>query len=145
MSNEFIEEYNEFLSGEISAVETYDLALKNAIQADVKDALLKCRDSHADRVAKLAARVANLGGKPVDGAGVWGSFATFIQKSAGNERDAIALLEQSEAERLVRFEAQQHIVVSPVLDFLKDELLPAQHVTHLTMSALLKSMLPLAS
>ena len=28
MSNEFIEDFNEFLAGEISAVETYDLALK---------------------------------------------------------------------------------------------------------------------
>ncbi|MGH9552082.1 MAG: DUF2383 domain-containing protein [Terriglobales bacterium] len=143
MSHEFIEEYNTFLAGEMSAVETYELALKTAASADIKQALVQCQNSHADRVRKLTARVTELGGKPAAGDGVWGPFAAFNQKGAGSEHDAIALLEQSEAERLVQYEAQQKIVVSPVLDVLTDDLLPAQHETHLTLSSMLKTMQPL--
>jgi hypothetical protein len=142
MSNELITEFNAFLSGEISAVETYELALKSAIEADIREALIKCRNSHSNRVDKITACVLELGGEPATSSGVWGSFAAFIQKGAGSEAKAIELLEESEAERLVQYEAQQKLVVSPVLEVLKDDLLPLQHETHLTMSSLLKSLLP---
>jgi len=145
MSHEFIEEFNALLAGEISAVETYDLALKTAVREDIKQALVKCRNSHSNRVDGLTVRVADLGGKPAGSSGLWGPFAAFSQKGAGSETDAIALLEQSEAERLVQYEAQQKIVVSPVLEVLATDLLPAQHETHLTMSSLLKSLLPVPS
>jgi|ERR1700722_9491572 len=140
MSNEFIEEYNVFLAGEISAVETYELALKSVVQEDIKQALTKCQSCHAKRVDKLTACVVDLGGKPDTSSGVWGPFAELCQKGASSETEAIALLEQSEAERLVQYEAQQKILVAPVLDVLTNDLLPAQHETHLMMSSLLKSM-----
>jgi hypothetical protein len=140
MSDEFIEEYNVFLAGEISAVETYELALKTATTDDIRQALIKCQSCHARRVDKLTACVVDLGGKPDAGPGVWGPFAAMSQNGASSETEAIALLEQSEAERLVQYEAQQKIVVSPVLDVLTNDLLPAQHETHLTISTLLKSM-----
>ena len=142
MSQEFIEEYNQFLAGENSAVETYELALMCVNKEDIKQALLKCQKSHSDRVDKLTALVGDLGGKPATSTGVWGPFAAYSQKGAGSEADVIALLEESEAERLVQYEAQQKIVVSPVLDVLTNDLLRAQHETHLTMSSLLKSLLP---
>jgi len=142
MSNEFIEDFNEFLAGEISAVETYDLALKCVKKEDIRQALVNCRDSHSKRADKLAACVVNMGGKPATSSGVWGPFAAFSQKGAASETDAVALLEESEAERLVQYEAQQKIVVSPVLEVLTNDLLRPQHETHLTMSSLLKSLLP---
>ncbi|HEY9773850.1 MAG TPA: DUF2383 domain-containing protein [Planktothrix sp.] len=142
MSHEYIEEFNAFLTGEISAVETYGLALKSVASEDIRRALVDCQNSHAERVDKLITRVRDLGGTPADSAGMWGPLAAAAQTGAGNETDAIAKLEQSEAERLVQYEAQQKLVESPVLDVLKQELLPAQHETHLTMSSLLKQMLP---
>jgi hypothetical protein len=142
MSDEFIEEFNEFLAGEISAVETYELALKSVSKEDVRQALLKCQQSHSKRVEKLTACVVDLGGTPATSSGVWGPFAAFSQKDAASETDVIALLEESEAERLVQYEAEQKIVVSPVLEVLRNDLLRAQHETHLTMSSLLKSLLP---
>ncbi len=142
MSKEFIEEYNVFLAGEFSAVETYLLALKTVKSEDIRQALAKCLNSHSKRVDKLTACVLDLGGKPDTTAGAWGPFAAFCQKAGASEADAIGLLEQSEAERLVQYEAQQKIVVSPVLEVLTNDLLQAQHETHLTMSSLLKSFLP---
>jgi len=142
MSNEFIQEFNVFLAGEISAVETYDLALAIVKGEEIRQALIKCRSSHSERVDKLTTCVTDLGGIPGTSSGVWGPFAAFSQKGAASETDAIALLEESEAERLVQYEAQQKLVVSPVLEVLTKDLLRAQHETHLTMSSLLKSLLP---
>ena len=143
--NEYIEEYNVFLTGEISAVETYNLALKTAADAQIKDPLVKCRDSHLGRVQKLTKQVLDLSGTPALSSGVWGPFAAFCQGTASSEMDAIALLEQSEAERLVQYEAQQKLLPSPVLEFLTNDLLPEQHETHLTVSTLLKSLLPVGN
>lgn len=138
MTDEFIGEFNEFLAGEISAVETYELALKSMDKEDIREALTKCQKSHSQRVDKLTACVLDMGGKPATSSGVWGQLAAFSQNGAGSKADVIALLEESEAERLVQYEAAQKIVVSPVLDVLKNDLLRAQHETHLTMSSLLK-------
>lgn len=137
MSEEFIQEYNMFLSGEFSAVDTYELALQNVKNADIVNALMICKESHLKRVAKLTSCVEALGGKAAVSAGVWGPFAEWVQKSASSEIEAIALLEESEAERLVQYEAQQKIVVTPVLEVLTEDLLRPQHETHLTLSSLL--------
>src|SRR6516225_5611163 len=118
MSDEFIEEYNQFLAGEISAVETFDLALKEITNAKTRSVVSECKDSHAARVSKLKAQVEKLGGKPADSSGIWGPFAAAGQSGAASEKEVVALLEESEAERLVQYEVAQNIVVSPVLEFL---------------------------
>ncbi len=142
MSGEYIEEFNSYLAGEISAVETFDLALEKAKDAQVVRILQDCKKSHMKRVADLMTRVKQLGAVPSSGSGPWGPFAKFNQDTATTERDAVALLEQSEAERLVNYESQRRLVVGPVLSVLENELLPAQHESHLALSALLKQLDP---
>lgn len=142
MSSEYIEELNAFLSGEISSVETYELALEKIQDADVRQSMLKSQMSHADRVAKLTAEVRNLNGEPAKSAGIWGGFEKMTQGSASSEQDALALMELAEAERLVQYEAQQSIVCDFVRAILVDTLLQAQHETHLTVSTLLKNREP---
>ncbi|MDP3507024.1 MAG: DUF2383 domain-containing protein [Candidatus Melainabacteria bacterium] len=142
MSSEYIEELNAFLSGEISSVETYELALEKMDDADIRQSMLKCQMSHADRVAKLTAEVRNLNGEPAKSAGIWGGFEKMTQGSASTEQDALALMELAEAERLVQYEAQQSLVSEFVRAIVVDTLLPAQHETHLTVSTLLKNREP---
>lgn len=129
-----------FLTGEVSAVQTYELAIENVKQEDIKVALNTCKESHWKRVEKLTVCVEALGGKAAEGAGVWGKFAEWVQRSANSEVEAIELLEEAEAERLVQYEAQQKLVVSPVLDVLSQDLLRPQHETHLTLSSLLRTL-----
>jgi hypothetical protein len=66
----------------------------------------------------------------------------MIQKGASSPHDALALLEQLEAERLVQYEAQREIAPPIVNTILVSELLPAQHQTHLIISTLLKDASP---
>ncbi len=142
MSSEYIEELNVFLSGEISSVETYELALEKMEDAEIRQAMLKCQMSHAERVAKLTAEVRNLNGEQAKSAGIWGGFEKMTQGSASTEQDALSLMELAEAERLVQYEAQQSIVSEFVRAIVVDTLLPAQHETHLTVSTLLKNREP---
>lgn len=140
MAGLYIEDFNTLLTGEISAVETYNLALQKATHSEVRQTLIQCRDSHEARVVRLTTNVVQLGGEPAKGGGIWGAFAKFVQSSVDNERDAIAVLEEAEAERLVQYEAQTELVPLPVYNVIKEDLLPAQHETHLYLSSLLKSL-----
>ena len=54
MSNEFIEEYNAYLAGEISAVETYDIALKNVSTPNYQRAVQEGRMSHEKSRQQIA-------------------------------------------------------------------------------------------
>ncbi len=103
MSSEYIEDLNAFLSGEISAADTYALALERIKDVDVRQAMLKCQMSHADRVAKLTAEVRTVGGEPAKSSGIWGGFESMTQDSASTEQDALAIMELAEAERLVKY------------------------------------------
>lgn len=143
MSSEYANEFNEFLEDEMSAVKSYDIALDKQVNSVHKEALGECRQAHAELVKKLRSCVSQLSGTPKKDAGIFGGFNVAVEDRAATPTDAIALLEQAEAERLVRYEAQRKIVPPPVLSVLENELLPSQHKTHLTVSALLKEITPL--
>lgn len=140
MDNEFVHEFNSLLKGERSCVETYDLALGKAKIADVMETLTYCRNNHMARVALLSSHILAMGGTPVEDAGIWGGFEKFVQDGAETQRDAVAVLEEAEAQRLVNYEAQRDLVVGPVRACILNELLPAQHETHLALSTLLKAL-----
>lgn len=140
MDNEFVHEFNSLLAGERSCVETYDLALSKAKLANVIETLTYCRNNHMARVAILTSHVLSMGGTPRESSGIWGSFDKFVQDGAQNQRDAVAMLEEFEAQRLVNYESQRDIVVGPVKLCIMNELLPAQHETHLSLSTLLKEL-----
>jgi len=143
MSDEYIEEFNSYLAGEISAVEYCDTALSKATREDIKSALQTCRASHQKRVEGLRDSIKNLGGTPTDNSGPFGAISNANHSTITLERDALALVEQSEAEKLVNYESQRKLVVGAVLQFLENVLLPGQHESHLAVSAALKAIDPI--
>lgn len=142
MADEFIEEFKTLLHGEIGAVETYDIAMKSAKNSEVLRTLEQAKQTHIDRVESLRQHVITAGGVPDESSGFWGPFEKFVQSSAKNEHDAVAMLEEAEAERLVNYEEQGEIVMGPVKDAIKSELLPKQHESHLLLASLLKTLSP---
>lgn len=143
MSGEYIEEFKSYLAGEISAVETFNLALKKTVDGQILKTLRDGKRSHSIQVLELERCVQRLGGRPSEGSGLWGPFAKFNQNAALSERDALTLLERSECERLVNYELQRSFVEGPVLEMLESELLPAQQRTHRSICALLKLLGPI--
>ncbi|MBX9667750.1 MAG: hypothetical protein K2X93_09040 [Candidatus Obscuribacterales bacterium] len=106
------------------------------------ECLSECRASHADRAAKLSQHVVDAGGTPTESSGIWGGFEKLVRNSNSTAHDALAQLEMFEAERLVQYEAAKEIVPAPVLAVLNNDLLPAQHETHLKVSTALKALSP---
>jgi hypothetical protein len=143
MNSEFVLEMNTLLSEELGAVQSYDLALERAKNPRVIQTLERCRQCHFDRSGLLRKRIQACGGEPTESSGLWGGFDKWVQQSASGERDAVALLEESEAERLVNYEADRSILPVEVLGVVEQDLLPAQHETHLAISMLLREISPM--
>src|SRR5271156_685546 len=115
MNTEFVQEMNTLLSEELGAVQSYDLALERAKNPRVIQTMERCRQCHFERSLLLRKRIEASGGEPTESSGLWGGFDKWVQQSASSERDAVALLEESEAERLVNYEADLSILPDEVL------------------------------
>jgi len=120
------------LRAEMSAVETYELALKSINHVALHRTLQEILASHSRRVEQIRARVASLGAEPVKSSGVWGAFAKAFQAGADllGDRVAIAALEEGEdhvlalyGEGLAKFDLKTQQLI-------QNELAPAQRRTH---------------
>ena len=90
---------NKLLRGEISAIETYETALKKA--DDHPAIAAKLKDMHQDHVQAaelLRGRVRALGGEPETGSGAWGAFANTVAGAASLAGDKAALKALKEGE-----------------------------------------------
>jgi hypothetical protein len=132
-----VEQLNGFLRGEMSAVETYQLALEKIDHiSTVRDELLLNLKSHQDRVMVLQDAIRMCGGDPVTSSGPWGTFAKVVEKSAKvlGEKAAISALEEGEDHGLKEY--RKDIDDVEARRIVNSELLPEQQQTHERLSAL---------
>lgn len=122
---------NSLLTGEISAVETYNQAIQNVKDISLIPTLEDCRNSHAIRVARLKDRITELGASSSDDSGVWGTVTGLVEGTAAlfGDRAVVAVLAGGEEygtqqynDNLEQLDSQSRKVVSK-------ELLPAQRAT----------------
>jgi demethoxyubiquinone hydroxylase (CLK1/Coq7/Cat5 family) len=135
-----IEVLNSYLRGEISAVETYEMASTKVTETNLGTELEECRRSHQERADLLTARIQQLGGRPSEGSGIWGGFAKLIQGGAKvfGARAALAALEEGEDYGLKMYREREDL---EKLDpesrrLVESQLLAAQERTHATVSRL---------
>jgi len=124
---------NKFLRGELSAVETYDLAIKQTKNEGFGSALQQLRSAHSTRVATLRDKIVSLGGTPETTSGAWGTFAKAVQAGAdlfGNT-SAIAALEEGEDHGLAMYrDALKDESGLAVREFVSTTLMPEQKQSH---------------
>jgi hypothetical protein len=133
---------NSFLRGELSAVETYRMALeKIPVGSPARPPLEACLTSHQERVLLLRDAILQLGGEPSDGSGAWGVFAKSVEGSAKlfGEQAAVAALEEGEDHGLHDYRGDLTDLEGTALRLVESKLLPEQVRTHRTMSQLKKS------
>ena len=134
-----VEALSRLLRGEMSAVETYDQALKklNDDAAIIRE-LTRCRSSHQDRVDMLRGEVSRFGGQPPNGSGPWGAFAKLVEGGAKmlGKKAAIAALEEGEDHGLKQYREDLAKLDASVRSTLEARLLSEQEQTHLAMSNL---------
>lgn len=138
-----VDQLNSFLRGEMSAVQTYNIALEKIERTStVRPQLETCQLSHARRVAALMQEISARGGKPADSSGPWGMFAKVVEQSATvlGEKAAISALEEGEDHGLHDYQDDLEKLDPVARQIVVSELLPEQQRTHQTMSSLKKSL-----
>lgn len=140
-----VDQLNNYLRGELSAVETYRMALdKLDANSPTRIELDSAMQSHQQRVVLLRDAIIQLGGKPNESSGPWGVFAKAVEGAARvfGDKAAIAALEEGEDHGLEDYrtgiedkdlDAQSRTIVSA-------QLLPEQERTHARLSALKKQL-----
>ena len=129
-----VEKLNSLLRGEISAVETYDQAIKKFADPSVRtmaNTLTRIRDEHARSVVVLRERVLAHGGTPPDGAGVWGAFANTVTGAAKlfGPQTVLSALKQGEQHGVTQYEqlAENPEMSAECRYLIRNDLLPHCH------------------
>jgi demethoxyubiquinone hydroxylase (CLK1/Coq7/Cat5 family) len=137
-ANQSVDKLNEFLRGELSAVETYRQALEKIESGGTRLQLEQCRRSHEERVALLRQSIATSGGQPASTSGAWGSFAKLAEGGAKvfGEKAAIAALEEGEDHGLKLYRNDVEKLDATARELVRTDLLPAQERTHRALSDL---------
>ncbi len=128
-----ITQLNQYLRREISAVETYRMALDKLDKASTARSDLEiCLRSHRERVMLLNDAIITAGGKPVESSGPWGVFAKVVEGGARilSDEAAVAALEQGEDHGLTDYTADADDLDTEAHSLLARWLMPEQQRTH---------------
>ncbi|MBA3392536.1 MAG: DUF2383 domain-containing protein [Deltaproteobacteria bacterium] len=134
-----VEQLNSFLRGEMSAVETYQMALDKLDDiSTTRDELLVNLKSHQDRVMMLQEAVIAAGGKPATSSGPWGVFAKAVEGGAKvlGDKATIAALEEGEDHGLKDYKQDIDQLDPNTRSIVANQLLPLQKQTHDRLSAI---------
>jgi hypothetical protein len=137
-----ISQLNSFLRGELSAVETYRLALERLEQSEFRPSLVQCTRSHEERARLLTEAVLGRGGDPADSSGAWGSLVRMIERSAASisESAAIAVLEEGEDHGRDDYLRDLDNLEPSARQLVEFAILPEQRRTHDTIKAVKRSL-----
>ena len=142
IGSETMDALNSFLRGEISAAETYRMAIEKIDEASLRAALETSLMSHERRVSVLRERISGLGGTPAEGSGAWGGFAKLVEGGAKvfGVKAAIAALEEGEdhGKRLYRDHTGK--LDAQTREWVQRDLVTAQEQTHAALSALKRTL-----
>lgn len=137
-----VEQLNSLLRGEISAVETYEQAIKKVGEDRVSDGTLlrAIAQEHGEHAQRLREEVRRLGGEPDNASGVWGVYAKTIEGVAKLFGDSSALkaLKEGEEHGLKDYREALDDVDDSGRRLIAEVLIPAQqrHIT--TLDALMQ-------
>ena len=138
-----VDQLNSFLRGELSAVETYRIALDKLDKASFARVQLQTvMSSHQQRVDSLRGKIMELGGKPAESSGAWGVWAKMVQGTAEVLGDKVAIdaLESGEDHGLADYRQDLTKLDDSTRQLIMSQILPKQEETHRTMSTLKKQL-----
>ena len=131
-TDEACRQLNSFLRGEISAAETYRMAIDKAGQsADANgnmSLLREIQEEHGRAAQALRDRIRELGGEPSDSSGAWGAWAKFVQGTGNLLGDAASLksLKEGEEHGLKDYEEGVDDIDATSAELVQNQLIPAQ-------------------
>src|SRR5205814_3321751 len=124
---------NSFLRGEISAAETYRMAIDKVSDSDTSQAanlglLREIQEEHGRAAQALRDRIRELGGEPSDSSGAWGAWAKFIQGTSNIFGDSSSLksLKEGEEHGLKDYQEGVDDIDMTSAQLVENQLIPAQ-------------------
>ena len=131
---ESVRQLNSFLRGEISAAETYRMAVDKLDQSQKVEAqsnvglLRGIQEEHHRAAESLRERIQALGGEPSDSSGAWGAWATTVQDTMNLLGDTSALkgLKEGEEHGLKDYQAGMDDIDSISAQLVQNQFIPAQ-------------------
>jgi hypothetical protein len=131
-SDESIRQLNSFLRGEISAAETYKMAIDKAADSDNNAAnlglLRSIQEEHGRAAQAVRDRIRELGGEASDSSGAWGAWAQFTQGTANLFGDTSSLksLKEGEEHGLKDYREGLDDIDPTSAELVANQLIPAQ-------------------
>src|SRR3954471_10847888 len=137
-----IDQLNSFLRGELSAVESYRLALDHLEQSEFRATLVQCSRSHEERARLLTEAILGRGGEPSPSSGAWGSLVRMVERSALalGEGAAISVLEEGEGHGRDDYLRDLDSLEPSARQLVEFAILPEQRRTHDTVRAVKHSL-----
>jgi uncharacterized protein (TIGR02284 family) len=132
-SDEAVRQLNSFLRGEISAAETYRMAIDKVADSDTSHVasvglLREIQEEHGRAAQALRDRIRELGGEPSDSSGAWGAWAKTVQGTANLFGDSSALksLKEGEEHGLKDYHEGLDDIDATSAELVQNQLIPAQ-------------------
>ena len=133
-TDECIRQLNSFLRGEISAAETYRMAIDKVADSDKAsqsanlNILREIQEEHGRAAQALRDRIRELGGEPSDSSGAWGAWAKFTQGTANLFGDSSSLksLKEGEEHGLKDYQEGVDDIDMTSAQLVENQLIPAQ-------------------
>jgi bacterioferritin (cytochrome b1) len=122
---------NALLRGEISASETYRMAIDKLVESSGEgkvDALRALQEDHVSATRSLRDRIRELGGEPDSSSGAWGVWAKFTMGAASLFGDVSALkgIKEGEEHGLKDYHAAIVELDPASAELVQNQLIPAQ-------------------
>lgn len=127
-----VRQLNSLLRGEISAAETYRLAIDKLAHSDDANVhmglLSEIQEEHGRAAQALRDRIRELGGEASDSSGPWGVWAKITQRTSNLLGDSAALknLKEGEEHGLKEYEEAMDDVDVSSAELVQNQFIPAQ-------------------
>jgi len=131
-TGETVRQLNSLLRGEISAAETYRMAIDKVADTDASGAnaglLREIQEEHGRAAQEIRDRIQELGGEASDSSGAWGAWAKTVQGTMNLFGDASSLkaLKEGEEHGLKDYQESLDGVDPSSKQLINNQLIPAQ-------------------
>lgn len=94
-NSQVVKELNAFLEGNYMAILSYERYIQHVADLDIKKLLQNIQQDHKRHAIKVAERIQNLGGVPVDDAGIKGDMVEIMNRFKKAEDDPDFILKDA--------------------------------------------------
>ena len=126
-----IDQLNSLLRGEISAAETYRMAIDKVSENDIANGglLREIQAEHGRAAQGIRDRIRELGGEAADSSGAWGAWAKTVQETMNLFGDTSSLksLKEGEEHGLKDYEKSLSQLDTTSAQLVSNQYIPAQH------------------